>query len=103
MVMEDIYLQSLDTKNPMIIDYVYYISKTLKTHVDKILGIAFLDQLRELQFDISHVKGKSKNPTRLITPVELICDMLSDGLTIDDFECLIEEHKEYLNMPRASE
>lgn len=92
MILEDVYLQSLETDTPYEIDYLYYVDKTLRKQADDLMFIAFERQLLALKSKITFVYGRTEDSyIRIINPVGLMVKMLQCGSTLDDFTQMLDQ------------
>lgn len=96
MVMEDVYLNSKETDNPLEIDYIFYVEKMLMNHVDNLMYICYYYQLERTEFSISFKKTPKSNCIRHITPVQMIVEMLKNGATLDHYREMLLEYEEAL-------
>lgn len=102
MMMEDIYLSSLETETPLEIDYVYYVEKMLMTHADDLLYICFKDQLIETEFGVSFRKTEKSHYCRHVSPVNLICNIVKNGGSVEDYREMIVEYEDCLRHTAAA-
>jgi DNA polymerase elongation subunit (family B) len=87
MVLEDVYLESLDTETPYKIDYVYYIDRTVRKQMDKLLLIAYQKELFKHAKTLYYQSGRSL--INILTPIGMLVKMLACGETVEDFLALV--------------
>lgn len=89
MLLEDVYLQSLELEEPYKIDYLYYIEKTIQKQIDNLMIVAYETELFRMKRRISF--GVARAHVSIITPIHMMAKMLRASCTLDDFVALLQE------------
>lgn len=95
MILTDMYLESLESDKPYVLDYNYYLENVLMKSLDQVLNVGYQHEFHK----VNHVTYRRSNRCKVLTlktPVELIsCIMKNDHHLLEEFrdgvnEALIE-------------
>ena len=93
------YEDSLNTDNPLKLDYNYYIEKTLMNPLDQLFAVGYKDTIDKLS-DITYKHSNRHKALGLNKPVKIILRMLEKGIDVSVLENLVRKRSAELSAPQ---